>query len=66
LGRVDETTVGRLRGDGVRIEIEVTEHEPPSGMVRTADGSLVAFDGWLGLMRVLSDAIGPSGARTGD
>ena len=50
----------------MRIEIEVTEHEPPSGMVRTADGSLVAFDGWLGLMRVLSDAIGTAGAHTSD
>jgi hypothetical protein len=49
----------------VRIEIEVTEHEPPSGMVRTADGNLVAFDGWLGLMRALSDAIGAPDANTG-
>ena len=50
----------------MRIEIEVSEHEPPSGMVRTADGHLVAFDGWLGLMRALSDAIGTTSTHAGD
>jgi hypothetical protein len=50
----------------VRIEIEVTEHEPPSGLVRTTDGGIVAFDGWLGLMRVLSDAIGTPGSPARD
>jgi hypothetical protein len=43
----------------VRIEIELVERDPPAGSVRPADGASVTFDGWLGLIQALSEAMGP-------
>jgi hypothetical protein len=43
----------------VRIEIELIERDPPAGSVRPAAGAAVTFDGWLGLIQALSEAIGP-------
>jgi hypothetical protein len=50
----------RLRG--VRIEISVERGPPPSGVVVVDDGPARCFDGWLGLLRLLADALDPQPA----
>jgi hypothetical protein len=44
---------------GVRIEISVERGPPPSGVVVVDDGPARHFDGWLGLLRLLADALNP-------
>lgn len=44
----------------MQIWIELDERQPPSGRVRWDGRSDVAFQGWLGLIRVLNDAIAPA------
>lgn len=41
----------------MRIAITVERRQPPSGAVVVDDGPPQAFDGWLGLLRLLSGAI---------
>lgn len=41
----------------MRLEIQFDGRDPPVGRVRRADGAWTAFDGWLGLLRILSDAL---------
>lgn len=41
----------------MRIVVQVDGVDPPEGEVTDGDGSQ-AFQGWLGLMRVLANAIG--------
>ena len=44
---------------GVRIEISVERGPPPSGVVVVDGGPARRFDGWLGLLRLLADALHP-------
>jgi hypothetical protein len=44
---------------GVRIEINVERGPPPSGVVVVDGGPARRFDGWLGLLRLLADALHP-------
>ena len=41
------------------IDIEVTDLEPFAGAVRTAGGEIRPFAGWLELLTLLHEAIGP-------
>lgn len=43
----------------MQIRIELTERQPPVGQVSWPGHPTVHFQGWLGLLRVLSDAITP-------
>ena len=43
----------------MRIEISVERGPPPSGVVVVDDGPARRFDGWLGLLRLLADALNP-------
>jgi hypothetical protein len=43
----------------VRIEIELTERQPPAGHCRLPDGTPQRFEGWLGLLRVLGELVDP-------
>ena len=43
----------------MRIEISVQRGPPPSGVVSVDGGPDLGFDGWLGLLRVLADALHP-------
>lgn len=47
----------------MHIEIELSSSDPPSGWVTVDNGLVSAFDGWLGLMRVLSEAVSPTPAQ---
>ena len=52
----------------MRIEISVEPGPPPSGVVTVDGGPARAFDGWLGLLRLLADALDaqpPAGAAGG-
>jgi hypothetical protein len=42
---------------GVHIEISVERGPPPSGVVVVDGGPARRFDGWLGLLRLLADAL---------
>jgi hypothetical protein len=44
---------------GVRIEISVERGRPPSGAVVVDDGPPRPFDGWLGLLCLLAEALTP-------
>jgi hypothetical protein len=44
---------------GVRIEINVERGPPPSGVVVVDGRPGQRFDGWLGLLRLLADALRP-------
>ena len=41
----------------MRIELEVTDRDPPAGRLVFEDGRSVEFAGWLGLMGALSEAL---------
>jgi hypothetical protein len=43
----------------VRIEICARRGAPPSGVVIVSDGEPRHFDGWLGLLGILADALDP-------
>src|SRR5687767_10393603 len=48
---------------GMQIVIELDRPSPPEGTVRCAgDETCVSFAGWLGLMRVLDEAVAAQGA----
>jgi hypothetical protein len=48
----------------MEIQIVMEARDPPSGLVAPARGEPVRFVGWLGLLKVLSDAIEvPDGER---
>ncbi len=42
----------------MRIDVQVDERAPPVGFVRVDEGPPVPFVGWLGLLRILSEAMG--------
>jgi hypothetical protein len=52
----------------LRIEIDLDASDPPEGRLRLPHGPEQAFVGWLGLMKALSDVLGPpvSGDATGE
>ena len=39
------------------ITISIDEPEPPAGRARIDDGSELAFSGWLGLLKALSELL---------
>jgi hypothetical protein len=43
----------------MRIEISVEPGPPPSGLVSVDGGPELGFDGWLGLLQRLADALHP-------
>ena len=56
IGQLTDVGVGSQQHDGtVVITIRLDAMDPPAGTVRLHGGYPVAFAGWLGLLRVLSD-----------
>lgn len=51
-------------GSPTRIVIDLDHVDPPSGWVRKEEGPRVHFDGWLGLLRNLSEAFEPGPRAT--
>lgn len=47
----------------VTLEVEIDHAEPPQGSLRTDTGELRTFAGWLELMSVLHEALGPRRAE---
>jgi hypothetical protein len=43
--------------DLVRIEISVDTFDPPEGTLVADDGEAIPFEGWLDLLRVLSELL---------
>lgn len=48
----------------MEIHLQVDTVQPPSGRVVATDGDVAAFDGWLDLMRVLSELLEASPDHT--
>lgn len=46
----------------MRIQIDLDELDPPAGTVQRPDGDRLPFEGWLGLLRVLSEELGDAGS----